>query len=69
MKKLAMVIINYNDYDTTKKLIDNIKNYKVLDKIIIVDNASTDNSYNKLKKLTNEKIVLIRTDDNKGYAK
>lgn len=68
MKKLAMVIINYNDYDTTKKLVDNIKNYKVLDKIIIVDNASTDNSYNKLKKLTNEKIVLIRTDDNKGYA-
>ena len=53
MRKLAMVIINYNDYDTTKKLIDNIKNYKVLDKIIIVDNASTDNSYNKIKKLTN----------------
>ena len=51
-----------------KKLIDNIKNYKVLDKIIIVDNASTDNSYNKIKKLTNEKIVLIRTDENKGYA-
>ena len=68
MKKLAMVIINYNDYDTTKKLIDNIKNYKILDKIIIVDNASTDNSYNKIKKLTNEKIVLIRTDENKGYA-
>ena len=68
MRKLAMVIINYNDYDTTKKLIDNIKNYKVLDKIIIVDNASTDNSYNKIKKLTNEKIVLIRTDENKGYA-
>ena len=68
MRKLAMVIINYNDYDTTKKLIDNIKNYKVLDKIIIVDNASTDNSYNKIKKLTNETIVLIRTDENKGYA-
>ena len=51
MRKLAMVIINYNDYDTTKKLIDNIKNYKVLDKIIIVDNASTDNSYNKIKKI------------------
>ena len=68
MRKLAMVIINYNDYDTTKKLIDNIKNYKILDKIIIVDNASTDNSYNKIKKLTNEKIILIRTDENKGYA-
>ena len=45
MRKLVFVIINYNDYETTKKLLDNIKDYKVIDKIYVVDNHSTDNSY------------------------
>jgi len=42
--KTGFIIINYNDFDSTKKLIDNIKNYSVIDKIIVVDNNSTDDS-------------------------
>ena len=68
MSKVGMIILNYNDLQTTKKYINNIKDYKVLDKIIIVDNKSTDNSYEELKKLSNDKISVIETDDNKGYA-
>lgn len=68
MKKLGIVIVNYNDYKTTIKLLKNIKDYKCLDSIIIVDNKSTDNSVKYLKKYEDKKIVIIESDENKGYA-
>ena len=48
MSKIGMVILNYNDYETTFDMINQIKDYKVLDHIIIVDNHSTDLKYDKL---------------------
>ncbi|MBQ9023717.1 MAG: glycosyltransferase family 2 protein [Bacilli bacterium] len=66
--KTGIVILNYNDYDTTKDMIERIKSYKCLNHILIVDNKSTDRSYSKLKKLENKNIEVIKTDDNKGYA-
>ena len=33
--KLGMVIINYNDAKTTIELLENIKDYKCLDSIIV----------------------------------
>lgn len=68
MKKLAIVIVNYNDYQTTKTLIDNIKEYNCLTRIIIVDNNSTDNSYKNLKKLENKKIIILKNNKSKSYA-
>lgn len=68
MKKLTIVIVNYNDYPTTKTLIDNIKDYKCLTQILIVDNHSTDNSYKRLKKIENKKITVIRNNKSKSYA-
>ena len=38
--KTGYLIVNYNDYESTKKLIDNIKDYKSIDKILVVDNKS-----------------------------
>lgn len=66
--KTGIVILNYNDYETTKEMITNIKNYKSLDHIIIVDNNSDDGSYEKLKKYENKKIKVIQAKENKGYA-
>ena len=68
MSKVGMIILNYNDYETTDKYLSSIKNYKVLDKIIVVDNNSTDSSYEKLQKYNNSKIKVIETKENKGYA-
>ncbi len=68
MAKLGMVIINYNDYKTTISLLDNIKDYKSLDLIVVVDNKSTDNSLEHLKKYEDKKIKIIETEENKGYA-
>ena len=66
--KNGIVIVNYNDYKTTKRLINNIKDYKVFDKIVIVDNKSSDNSLKELKKLENKQIVVIDSGENKGYS-
>ena len=66
--KSFIVIVNYNDYITTSKMVDNICNYSCFDKILIVDNCSTDNSYNELKKLENDKVIVIKSELNKGYA-
>ncbi|MBE6146882.1 MAG: glycosyltransferase family 2 protein [Firmicutes bacterium] len=66
--KTGFIIINYNDFDSTKKLIDNIKNYSVIDKIIVVDNNSTDDSKTRLKKIKLDKLQVIINKDNKGYS-
>lgn len=66
--KTAIIILNYNDYDTTVRMLNNIKDYIALDLIVVVDNKSTDNSYNQLKSFENDKIKVIETDNNYGYA-
>ena len=66
--KTGIIILNYNDYKNTLKMIEKIKNYKCLDHIVIVDNASTDESKEKLKQLEKGNIKLIEAKENKGYA-
>ncbi|WP_027108665.1 glycosyltransferase [Lacticigenium naphthae] len=63
-----MILLNYNDFQTTEIFLNEIKEYKILHKIIVVDNCSTDNSYDLLKKFVSEKIDVISSDSNKGYA-
>lgn len=65
---IGMVIVNYNDYETTKRLLDNVKDYKILKEIVVVDNKSTDNSLEELRKLKNKKITIIDSGENKGYS-
>ena len=68
MKKIGFVIVNYNDYKTTKRLLDEIKRFKTLEKIVVVDNNSTDNSYQDLKKEEQKNVVIIKNEQNNGYA-
>jgi GT2 family glycosyltransferase len=66
--KNIFIILNYNDYETTLKLLKSIKNFKLIYKIIIVDNASSDSSYELLKKEANNKIIVIKTISNNGFS-
>ncbi len=66
--KLNCVILNYNDADTVRKLVSLIRDYKVLEQIVIVDNASTDDSVRKLNLLCDEKTSLVRAEKNGGYG-
>lgn len=66
--KNCFIIVNYNDYKTTYNLIQNIKNYDIVNEIVIVDNDSKDNSYQELLKLKNNKITILKNESNKGYG-
>ena len=66
--KNCFLIINYNDAKTTISLIENIKKYTCLDLIVVLDNKSTDDSYQVLKKYHDTHIHVIQSEANKGYA-
>lgn len=66
--KTIFLIINYNDYHTTEKLLNNIKNYNCVDHILVVDNNSTDDSFSMLNKISIDNLTVIKNKENKGYG-
>lgn len=66
--KVGLVILNYNDYNSTIKLIKDICNFSEIDHIVVVDNCSTNESYQKLQEIHDSRWDLIQTKINKGYA-
>jgi len=71
--RVAIVILNWNQAKLTIKTISSflkITPGKYSYNIYLVDNASTDNSYQEFKKLyqNNSKITLLKTKTNLGYA-
>lgn len=68
--RLCMVILNYNDCQTTIGLLDKIKDYKIIDRILVVDNNSSDESMQRISEYASKykAINVIRTDRNGGYA-
>lgn len=68
MASVSCVILNYNDAPTTITLLERIKSYDCLNYIVVVDNASTDDSWKKFAVYKNEKIHVIQTDKNGGYG-
>lgn len=67
-KKINCVILNYNDAETTEKLVKNICGYDCLHQIVVVDNASTDDSLVRLKLLEDSKVIVISAESNGGYG-
>ncbi len=68
MNKCGIVFLNTNDGARTARLINCIKDYKSIARIIIVDNCSNDNSLELLSPYVNERIEIVKTDRNKGYS-
>ncbi|WP_238858711.1 glycosyltransferase family 2 protein [Clostridium sp. YIM B02569] len=74
--KLSIIIVNYNTYNLTKQTIDSIiKDHHDFNyEIILVDNASSDGSINKLQDeyrniVITQKLRIIINKDNLGFAK
>lgn len=63
-----VIILNYNGFDDTKNCIESVKksSYPRI-KIVVVDNASSDDSAVKLRESFSDCIVL-QTESNLGYA-
>ncbi len=68
LKNINCVIVNYNDGDRVIKLIGQIRGYSCFDQIVVVDNASTDDSWQRLKALQDQKVAVIRGEKNGGYG-
>ena len=70
---LAAVILNYNDYKTTIDAATRLGGFSCVDHVVIVDNASTDSSAEKIAEALrdgglSEKTTLIRSEHNGGYG-
>lgn len=68
MNKIDLIVLNYNDYKTTSKFIEIVKDYDNIDHIVVVDNNSTDDSFKLLLNYKNDKIHIIKSEKNGGYS-
>lgn len=67
--RIAIVLLNFNNYLDTINCIKSLKCIRNKDFItIVVDNKSTNNSLEKLKVLENNKIIVVDSRKNGGFA-
>ena len=67
---LSVVIVNYGTFELTKNTINSILEYSYpfSVEIIVVDNASPDDSLSKLEQYFNDKVKFIPSKTNNGFA-
>ncbi len=67
---MDIVVLNYNDSESVIDYVNRIISYESIEHIVIVDNKSTDNSYDKMKSVFRDhpKVDLLQTEKNGGYG-
>ena len=66
--KTGFVILNYNSWKQTRALAVKVASFASIDRIIVVDNDSTDDSLSHLETLESNKITVYETGRNGGYS-
>jgi N-acetylglucosaminyl-diphospho-decaprenol L-rhamnosyltransferase len=66
--KIACIVLNYKDSKTTEEYVRFAKNLAFYDYIIVVDNCSPDDSYERLSKIQRENVIVCKTSKNGGYG-
>ena len=70
MNKVGVVILNYLNYEDTIECIESLNKDNYANKeIIVIDNNSTNESWIELNKIYKNKIHLIKSEENLGFAK
>lgn len=67
MKEIAVVILNWNGRELLEKFLPTVIKYSEIAKIYIIDNASTDDSVEFVKK-TFPSVEIIEHQENLGFA-
>ena len=65
---IDILVLNYNDARTTVDFVESVKNYVCVRHILVVDNHSTDSSLSVLKKMENDKVLVVDSGKNGGYG-
>ena len=65
---IDILVLNYNDANTTLSFINSVVNYDCVRIVLAVDNHSSDNSFDALKSINNKKVMVIQTPKNGGYG-
>ncbi len=66
--KVAMIVVEFNDAEETIQYVNQIASYDKIQRIVVVDNHSTNlDTMNSLKKIQNEKVVVVQAEKNGGY--
>ncbi|WP_405305318.1 glycosyltransferase family 2 protein [Methanobrevibacter sp.] len=67
---LSVVIVNYQTYELTKNTINSILEYEhpFSFEIIVVDNASSDDSLSRLREYFKDRVKFIASNENNGFA-
>ena len=69
LKKIAIIILNYNSYEMTLNCLNNLKNLEKKLNVIIIDNNSNDDSQKKFMNLEkDDNTFFLYNNENKGYA-
>lgn len=69
-KQLSIIIVNYNSGNYAVSCIDSLfKQVGVGFEIIVIDNASQDNSIDLLQEKFADQIMLIKSDENLGFGR
>ena len=67
---LSIVILNYQTFELTKNTINSIFEYEYpfSYEVLLVDNASGDDSLSKLKDYFKDNVIFIESSENNGFA-
>lgn len=70
LQELAIIILNYKNYEMTIECVNNLKKLDIGAKIIVVDNNSPNDSYEQLtRRLASlNNVYLVKTEKNGGYS-
>lgn len=67
---VSINILNYNTFEKSKVCIDScLRQVGLKNRIILIDNASSDDSFMRLKTIYGDKIDYLQNGDNLGFAK
>jgi GT2 family glycosyltransferase len=67
-EKVVIIIVNYRTSDLMPKLLSSIKEDQVDVSVLILDNASTPETYKPLEQLSDPRVHLIKSEKNLGFA-
>ena len=67
---LSVVIVNYQTFELTRNTINSIFEYEhpFSLEVLVVDNASGDDSLSRLQEYFKDKVKFIASDENRGFA-